>query len=398
MSWLLDYQKYTEHTEAPRLLHLLSGLSAIAAVLKRQVWLDMVHFKWYPSLYVVLVAKPGVVAKSTTLSVAASLVRHVKGVNIGADSATWQALSAAIAESSEMFEFNGEFIPEAAMCFFSSEYGSLMDLYNQDMVNFFIDMWDGKDTYKKLTKTSGSEMIEGPIISLIAGTTPAWLNLNMSTIAAAGGLTSRTLFAFADEKEKFIAYPDEVSATNLHPEAKQELKEKLIAGLQHMSTLRGPLLLTEEAREFGREWYTDLWGNKAKLRDEPWYEGYIARAQTQLHKLAICFAIADGLMEIRREHILLASGLLEQLEEFLPRVFMAVGKSAAALASDKLLAFIARHEQCTYAAAIKYIKADLPDFRNFESVVKTLLQSNQLKLVQEGTQILLKPGSEFRAI
>lgn len=388
-SFLEQYQEYTRHSEAPRLLHLLSGLSAIASVLKRQVWLDMVHFKWYPSLYIVLVAKPGVVAKSTTLSIAADLVRQVPGVNIGPDSATWQALSEDIMNCAEMFEYNGDFIPEASMSFFSSEYGSLMDLYNQEMVNFFIDMWDGKDSYKKSTKSVGKDLIEGPIISLIAGTTPAWLALNMSHIASAGGLTSRTLFAFAEGKESLIAYPDEQPTQSDWRESRKILRYTLIESLLKMSKLRGPLSLSPAARDWGREWYINLWKEKAVQRDEPWYEGYIARAQTQLHKLGICFAISSGRMIIEKEDLIFANALLEELEKFLPRVFNAVGKSSTALAADKLLAYIERHKKVMYAAAIRYIQADLPDFRNFEGVVKGLIQGGQIKLTQEGQTIFI---------
>ena len=44
------------------------GVSTIAGALRRKVWIDQAYFKWYPNFYIILVAPPGIVAKSTTAS------------------------------------------------------------------------------------------------------------------------------------------------------------------------------------------------------------------------------------------------------------------------------------------------------------------------------------------
>ena len=71
--WLKAYLRYAESTEAPMHMHFWSGVSAVAGALRRRVWIDQAYFKWYPNFYIVLVAPPGIVSKSTTVGIAMNL-------------------------------------------------------------------------------------------------------------------------------------------------------------------------------------------------------------------------------------------------------------------------------------------------------------------------------------
>ena len=71
--WLSAYVEYTSFSEAPRRMHFWAGVSAIAGALRRRVWFDQFYFQWHPNLYIVFVAPPGIVSKSTT----AAKVGHV---------------------------------------------------------------------------------------------------------------------------------------------------------------------------------------------------------------------------------------------------------------------------------------------------------------------------------
>jgi hypothetical protein len=77
------------------------GVSAIAGALRRKVWIDQAYFRWHPNMYIILVAPPGIVSKSTTASVAMRLLRRVPGIKFGPDVVTWQALVGAFAEATE---------------------------------------------------------------------------------------------------------------------------------------------------------------------------------------------------------------------------------------------------------------------------------------------------------
>jgi hypothetical protein len=49
--------------------------STLAGALRRRVWLDQAYFRWHPNFYIVLVAPPGIVSKSTTAGVGMSLAQ-----------------------------------------------------------------------------------------------------------------------------------------------------------------------------------------------------------------------------------------------------------------------------------------------------------------------------------
>lgn len=101
-NWLPAYVNYAAVTEAPRRMHFWAGVSAIAGCLRRRAWLDQKRFSWFPSFYVIFVAPPGVVSKSTTIDIAMDLLNKVPGVKFGPNAITWQALVTAFAASGSL--------------------------------------------------------------------------------------------------------------------------------------------------------------------------------------------------------------------------------------------------------------------------------------------------------
>ena len=69
--------------------------------------MDMAIFKWTPNFYILLVAPPGIVSKSTTVDIGMDILAQVTGVKFGPDVVTWQSLIKSLAESGEAFEHGG---------------------------------------------------------------------------------------------------------------------------------------------------------------------------------------------------------------------------------------------------------------------------------------------------
>jgi len=82
-------------------MHFWTGVSTLAGALRRKVWVDMGYFKWFPNFYIILVAPPGIVSKSTTAGIGMSLLRQVPDIQFGPDVITWQALVQSFAESTK---------------------------------------------------------------------------------------------------------------------------------------------------------------------------------------------------------------------------------------------------------------------------------------------------------
>ena len=388
--WLKGFVDYASYGEAPRHMYFWAGVSAVAGALRRKVWIDQAYFKWVPNFYIILVAPPGIVSKSTTAGVAMDLLRQVPGIKFGPDVVTWPALVQAFSESTEAFQYGDTWCPMSAMTIESSEFGNLLNPQDKEMVDLLVSLWDGKQgTFEKRTKMSGNDSIENPWINIIACTTPSWIAGNFPEYMIGGGFTSRCLFVYAERKAKYVAYPGLVV-----PPEHEATKQRLIADLEHISlALAGPYTLDQEAVVWGEKWYEDHYKNRPSGLDDERYGGYIARKQTHIHKLAMILAAAkrDELI-LTEDDLAIANIMVSELEEDMPMVFSKIGRSDASFHSERLLTFVRKRGKVAYAEAYRFVHANFPSLREFEDVLAGLLRSGQLSLIQEAGQFWLKAG------
>jgi hypothetical protein len=269
----------------------------------------------------------------------------------------------------------------SALTLASGELGNLLNPQDRDMVNLFIALWDGRSTFEKITKGSGNDIISAPWINMIGCTTPHWIADNMPSATVGGGFTSRCVFVYADKKENFIAYPDEHTRPDHETFAAQ-----LVADLEHISTaLAGPLTLTDGARAWGRDWYTRMWSTHNQRIDDERLDGYLARKQTHMHKLALILSVSRGdSMEISVEDLVLADKMLEITEKDLDKVFSRIGRSEESLQSERFISFIKRHMKISYTKAYHHIHSYFPDFRDFEGILAGAIRSGQVRMRFEG--------------
>lgn len=386
--WLKGFVDYASYGEAPRHMYFWAGVSAVAGALRRKVWIDQAYFKWVPNFYIILVAPPGIVSKSTTAGVAMDLLRQVPGIKFGPDVVTWPALVQAFSESTEAFQYGDTWCPMSAMTIESSEFGNLLNPQDKEMVDLLVSLWDGKQgTFEKRTKMSGNDSIENPWINIIACTTPSWIAGNFPEYMIGGGFTSRCLFVYAERKAKYVAYPGLVV-----PPEHEATKQRLIADLEHISlSLAGPYTLDQEAVVWGEKWYEDHYKNRPSGLDDERFGGYIARKQTHIHKLAMILAAAkrDELI-LTKDDLAIANIMVSELEEDMPMVFSKIGRSDASFHSERLLTFIRKRGKVAYAEAYRFVHANFPSLREFEDVLAGLLRSGQLSLTQENGQFWLK--------
>src|SRR3990167_7091843 len=101
-NWLQSFVEYASYGEAPLKMLFWTGVSTMAGALRRRVWMDMKYFQWVPNMYIIMVAPPGIVSKSTTANVGINILRRVDGIHFGPDVVTWQALIEALAKSTEL--------------------------------------------------------------------------------------------------------------------------------------------------------------------------------------------------------------------------------------------------------------------------------------------------------
>jgi hypothetical protein len=396
--WLRAYMEYTQYSEAPDKFHFWTGVSVIAGALRRRVWMDMGYYQWTPNMYIVFVAPPGIVSKSTTANIGMKLLKEIDGIKFGPDAVTWQALAQSLAQSTEMFEYvekeTGEvqYHSMSAITIVSSEFGTFLNPNDREMVDVLVSLWDGQiGAWKKATKTMGDDVIENPWMNIIACTTPDWIAGNFPEYMIGGGFTSRTVFVYADQKRQYVAYPKYA----LNPTVFEETRKKLIHDLEIIATeICGEYELSPEARKFGEEWYLSHHKNKPPHLDNERFLGYLARKQTHVHKLAMVLtASRSNSLIIERDMLEAAVEIVTALEGDMPQVFSNIGRSDTTRLADTIIRFVHNHGGMEKIELYRHVFKQVP-FKDFQEVIEAGVNAGYLKLVAQGGKIFVFPDGQ----
>jgi hypothetical protein len=330
-NWLETYvNEYTTITEAPKEFHFWVGVATIAGALRRCVWIDQQTFLWLPNFYIVLVGPAGVVTKSTTLDLGMRLLEGVPDVTFGPPSATWQALTQTLQDAKMTVQWEDEHgrkfeKPASCITIAASELGTFLKPAAEGLIDVLVDLWDGKlseRAWVHKTKTTGDTVIQNPWINIIGCTTPTWIQSNVPEDMIGGGFFSRVLFVYGSKKTDYIPYPSLVR----RPEDYERLRSRLVSDLMEIGTMRGPFTLTPEAYAWGSDWYFKHWGSVATHMVSTRYEGYRARKQTHIHKLAMVLSAAESNNRIVDvQHLMTAERWLASAEVSMNLVYESVG-------------------------------------------------------------------------
>ncbi len=392
-NWVSAYVEYTKHMEAPDLFHMWTAIGTVAGALRGKVWIDMGYFKWKPNFFIVLVAPPGIVSKSTTLGVGMSLLRELESIHFGPDSVTWQALTESFIEAQEIVKDVG---PMSALTIAASELGTFLDPRNREMIDVLCDLWDGRSVpWKRRTKAEGLSEIKSPWLNFLGCTTPGWLEENFPEYAIKGGFTSRTVFVYADTKRDLIAYPNRRLS-----EFKKEfasLRRYLVNDLRKIAVIQGEYFLTPGAYEWGEKWYAQHWDRDAHDHlDKETYGGYLARKQTHIHKVAMVLAAAvSDEMQINEGHLIQADFLVTQLEDQMINVFRHISDNRDAMLSMQMYEMIRQTDNACLS------KRDLwkqmiyrCSYEEYERAAKGLISAELIRETTAGTTILFRLPSQ----
>lgn len=329
-NFLTGYMEYTKHSEAPDAFHFWTGVSTIAGALRRRVWIDQRYFQWVPNFYIIFVAPPGIVQKSTTANIGMKLLKQLprdRNIHFGPDSATWQALIEEMGRCSDLFETNGKFMRMSAITIVAGELGTFLNPSDTEQVDALVSLWDGQlGEWRKATKTMGTDSLVNPWINLIGCTTPTWITRTFPDYMIGGGFTSRAVFVYAEEKRRLVAYPGR-DDTQFDP----ELEQRLVHDLTMIADMKGPMYLTNDAYTLGEKWYAEFHGSIPPHLQTETFGGYVARKQTHIHKLAMVLSAAESsVLSVEKHHLEQAIAIVTSLEHDMPRIFEKIGQDLQA--------------------------------------------------------------------
>lgn len=385
--WLRSFVEYASYGEAPLKTLFWTGVSTVAGALRRQVWIDQKYFQWTPCFYVILVAPPGIISKSTTANIGINLLREVPGIKFGPDVVTWQRLVESMGKATELVldPSTGEYHPMSAITICSDEFGTFLDPTDRGMVDALVSLWDGKKgTFVKETKSSGNDSVENPWINIIACTTPGWIAGNFPEYMVGGGFTSRCIFVYAERKRQLVAYPGLAA-----PHDFEARKSGLIHDLELISKMVGEYHLTSESIAWGEDWYARHWKSRPEHLDNDRFGGYLARKQTHIHKLAIILAASKSSeLAIRPDELIFAESMISTLERDMPQVFATIGQTDTTRGLSDLVKIVLEKQEISQTALYRMMFRTMKS-KDFHEALNSAVMAGYLRIESRGQTIMI---------
>lgn len=330
--WLASYLEYTSKQESPEKLHFWTGLVAIGAALKRQVWMNRGYYKLYPNIYVLLVAESAMLRKSTAMDIGIGLLRDaVPDLYYISGSMTPEGL---IKHMNRVKVIGGEKGKQVI------KYDSHVLIHADELAELFgFDKTRASKLTILLTKIYGAQAehthtlaTEGQLLlrnlypSFLAGTDPR--NLKVLPEEAVAGLIGRLVFVTASEKRQPIAWPTP-SASD------RALYQKLKSDLNTISSLTGEIKVTQQSHDCFEEWYNGL---GSKKQEDTRLEAFRERCHDTALKIAMLLSISST-NTLTLEHPFVERGI-EHIERQIPEFGKVANWAAASSYAQNRAKFI----------------------------------------------------------
>lgn len=355
------YLDYVSGTEPPKIFHVWSLVSAVSGALGRRCYLPLGHGDIYPNMYVLLVGSPGS-RKSTAIRLASKLLKDHTQIRFLAEDTAGQRQGIIAAMGEHTFEadveqalremerqntgpddllgfgggsnkaldmlanINIDTRDKHSMFLRASEFATFIGQNNTQLINFLVDMWDGKEEYEYKTK-GATIMLKDPLLSIIGGTTPMLIAECLPPAAIGGGFTSRFVMVYADSPEANNAFPDPLDL------GMKEALGNVFADI--FTNMNGAFSLAPEAKAFLTSVYKEPFPHP-----DPRFIYYSERRFTHLLKLCMTFAAMRLSNVIELIDALEAHALLSATETHMPDALGELGLSPLSAAKQKLIEFI----------------------------------------------------------
>lgn len=276
-SWLSEIVKQHDELESPPSFWRWSGIAAISAVVKDQVWLDRQIFNLYPNIYVMLHADSGL-KKGPPVSMARQLVKAVNNTRIIAGRSSIQGI---LKELGTAYTQPGGKVMNKSVAFICSSELSSSIVGDPVATKILTDLYDRQynvGEWKSLLKMESFEL-KDPTVTMLTATNEAMGEDFFTKAAIQGGYFARTFIVYekTGDNVNSLNYPLEHKPN--YPVSSNYLKE--------LAKLSGPFrafAVMEKDDEYrfkkvikGRSIYF----NEVGIIYEDWYHGFKEQMKLQ---------------------------------------------------------------------------------------------------------------------
>lgn len=307
VGWLGEYLRFSDGLEACPRFRFFSAACVLGAAINNTVWLQRgdegLLPRLMPNIWIVLLAPPYRGHKTSTINMAVNcLTQGFDDVRILADKLTPEAIVHALASPQTKKEIVRIGPRDATGLIKAPEMSVLFgkQQYNTGMVSLITDLYDYREEWKSETIGRGQEILRNNCISIIAGSTPKWLQSMIPQDAFTGGFMRR--FIIVEMPTTFnrrIAEPKKPANTAW---------DKLVKQFEMFRNFSGPMKWTDE----GREYYCKFYESYIPTQDDQ-YDAYMEAESEQSLKLAMLLEINKGSLTLSIESIKEAKAILDAI-------------------------------------------------------------------------------------
>lgn len=362
--WIDSYMEFVHNTEPPDNYKRWVAISVIAGALQRKCLLEWGSLTFYPNLYIILVGPPGRARKGTAMGPGKSFLEDLN-VPMAAEAITREALIRTVSDASQSTINNetGEVSFHSSLTVFSPELTVFLGHQNYQLMSDLTDWFDCARKWTYRTKGSGTDEIVGMWINLIGATTPDLIRTALPLDAIGGGLTSRMIFIYEQDKGKSVPAP-------FLSDHEVGLRLKLMNDLERIHNLQGNFTVTKNFVDAWIDWYTEQ--ETKQPFDDKRFAGYFERRPLHVMKLCmICSASRSDEMKLQLCDLKRAIKFLSDAEVKMPRAFTGVGKDRNADTMAAIMNEVALRKRIVLSELMGMFYHDV-DSHTFENMIRTL--------------------------
>lgn len=276
------------------------------------------------------------------------------------------------------------FYAHHSMCFCLEEMSSLVRKKQEGVIQYLLCAYDCGD-YDYKTKHQGEDRVRKCCVSLLAGTTPAFMKSSMSEGMLTEGFASRTLFTYGARVIKKFDIPPLTDEQKL---AERDIIDRIkILGNKFGQVVYTPDALARLEQYYATEYERDFAACKDIIKD------YYARKDSHIRKLSMAMHFADNdTYEIEIDIVERVLIFLRELEVTMHHALHFAGRNPLGALYEKIAKWIGKQSVAVSMVEIAYHFIEEMTPKEVEEAVVFLLAIDRLVVVptNEGHKYRLK--------
>lgn len=280
-TWIEDILERTDELESPKSYYYWSSLTAIAAVMKRNVYLDRYSYKLYPNIFVFLIGHSGI-RKGPPVKFAKDLVSRVANTRVISGRASIQAIIRDLSQSRT--QENGSILSDSSAFIASGEFAASL-VEDPQALTILTDLYDAhyNDKWENALKGGGdtnkTETLKDPCITLLGASNQVHFKDVIPKTALGGGFIARSFIVLEERRNR-------LNSLTRRPNKTLDV-DRSAEYLRALATIKGEFHWEETAIERYDDWYYKF--GQTSIEDKT---GTLSRIGDSVLKVAMLLSLA----------------------------------------------------------------------------------------------------------